>query len=88
MSLDGTWRVERVSGLLPPFGLTKRIGGDSGWTRVGGLPAALFHVRGTTLEYVGWPVRDELSPQPDGSWAGRGLLAGREFCRFRLVKLD
>lgn len=84
--LEGTWKVEREAGLLPPFGLSKRIGPASGWTLVAGLPAAYFRIRGTTLEYVGWPVRDELEPRPDGSWGGRGLLAGREFCRFRLVK--
>lgn len=86
--LDGVWRVERVSGALPPFGVSKRIFGPSGWTLVGGLPAAPFNVRvetdGATLDYVGLPVRDELTPREDGDWDGRGLLAGREFCRFRL----
>ena len=84
-SLDGTWRVERTSGLLPPFGLSKTIAGGRGWTRAGGVPIAPFRVAGTTLVYRGWPVRDELEPGPDGSWHGRGYLLGREFCRFRLV---
>jgi hypothetical protein len=89
--LDGVWRVEREAGALPPFGLSKRIFGASGWTLVGGVPAAHFRVRRAdadhaTLEYVGWPVRDELTPRPDGSWAGRGVFLGREFCRFRLVR--
>ena len=84
--LDGDWRVERESGLLPPFGLSKTIRGGSGWTRAAGLPVAPFHVAGTTLDYRGWPVRDELAERADGSWSGRGLLLGREFCRFRLVR--
>ena len=84
--LDGCWRIERESGALPPFGLSKRISGEHGWTLVARVPAAYFHVRGNTLDYLGWPVRDELEPRADGSWSGRGLLFGREFCRFRLVR--
>ncbi len=88
--LDGVWKVERESGALPPFGLSKRIFGESGWTLLAGLPAAYFNVRlsgeHATLDYVGWPVRDELEPAEDGTWAGRGVMLGREFCRFRLVR--
>ncbi|HEX5468355.1 MAG TPA: hypothetical protein VFW80_04830 [Gaiellaceae bacterium] len=84
--LEGSWRVEREAGLLPPFGLTKTIGERDGWTRAAGLPVAPFRVVGTTLVYRGWPIRDELAEGPDGSWEGRGLLFGREFCRFRLVR--
>ena len=84
--LDGVWRVERESGLLPPFGLSKTIQGGAGWTRAAGLPVAPFRVAGCTLVYRGWPVRDELSARPDGSWSGRGVLLGREFCTFRLVR--
>jgi hypothetical protein len=81
----GRWRVERVGGLLPP-GLRKRIGRGGGSTRLGPLPLALFRVRGRTLDYRLLPIRDELTPAGDGSWLGRGLLFGREFCRFRLVR--
>jgi hypothetical protein len=84
--LVGRWRVERVSGVLLPRGLRKRIGPRSGSTRLGLLPLALFRVQGHTLQYLGWPVRDELVPMEDGGWAGRGLLFGREFSRFRLVR--
>ncbi|HWC32522.1 MAG TPA: hypothetical protein VG709_05275 [Actinomycetota bacterium] len=84
--LDGSWRIERESGVLPPFGLSKLIAGEHGWTLVGGLPAAYFRVHGHTLDYLGWPIRDELHPRKDGSWGGRGLMFGREFCRFRLVR--
>lgn len=82
----GRWRVERLSGLLPPRGLRKRIGEESGWTLFGPVPLAYFRRRGATLDYVLWPVRDELTRMDDGSWVGRGLLLGREFCRFRLVR--
>ena len=90
-TLDGVWKVERVSGALPPFGLSKRIFGDGGWTLLGGIPAAYFRVRvkraeRAELDYVGWPVLDELTPRDDGTWGGRGLMFGREFCRFRLVR--
>jgi hypothetical protein len=85
-TLEGRWRVERESGVLPPFGVAKRIAGGEGWTLLGGVPVAPFRLEGTTLVYRGWPVRDELEPRGDGSWSGRGLLLGREFCRFRLVR--
>ena len=84
--LAGHWRVERVSGLVPPRGLRKRIGSTAGSTRVGPIPVALFRVRGRMLDYAGWPLRDELAPAENGEWVGRGLLFGREFCRFRLVR--
>jgi hypothetical protein len=86
-SLEGTWRVERTSGLVPPFGLSKRIANGRGWTLAAGVPVAPFRVAGTTLVYRGWPFRDELAPEPDGSWRGRGVALGREFCRFRLVRV-
>jgi hypothetical protein len=82
----GRWRVQRLSGMLPPVGLHKRIGSGSGWTELGRLPVARFRIRGQTLDYVLWPLRDELEPGPHGDWLGRGLLFGREFCRFRLVR--
>lgn len=86
--LEGTWRVERESGLLPPFGVGKRIAGGEGWTTVAGVPVAPFRVAGSTLVYRGWPVRDVLEPSADGTWTGRGVLLGREFCRFRLIPAE
>ena len=83
--LAGSWRVERIGGLLPPAGVRKRIGRTGGSTRLGPLPMGFFRVRGRTLDYAGWPIRDELSPAPGGEWVGRGLVFGREFCTFRLV---
>jgi len=84
-SLEGNWRVERVSGFLLPVGVTKRIENGVGWTLVAGLPVAPFRVEGQTLVYRGWPIRDELEPDA-GFWGGRGFLFGHEFCRFRLVR--
>jgi hypothetical protein len=85
--LDGVWRVEREAGVLPPFGLSKKISGAEGWTRALGVPVAPFRVVGRTLVYRGWPLRDELAPRADGSWSGRGLVLGREFCRFRMFRV-
>jgi hypothetical protein len=84
--LRGRWRVVRTSGLLPPFGLHKRIGEGTGWTEVGPVPVAHFRIRGRTLDYTASPLRDELTPGEKGEWLGRGLFFGREFCRFRLVR--
>jgi hypothetical protein len=84
--LYGEWRVERLSGFVPAFGLRKRINSSGGTTRLGPFPLAFFRVRGLTLDYLAWPVRDVLAPSEDGGWVGRGLFLGREFCRFRLVR--
>jgi hypothetical protein len=84
--LQGEWRVERLSGLIPAFGLRKRVGRSGGSTRLGRLPLAFFRVRGLTLDYLAWPIQDELVPSEKGEWIGRGFFLGREFCRFRLVR--
>lgn len=83
--LDGTWRVERLSGLLPPLPMRKTIAGSSGVTRVG-LVRLSFRVEGTTLRYRP-PLQafvDELQPSGDG-FIGRATVFGREYARFRLV---
>jgi hypothetical protein len=80
----GEWRVVRRSGLMPPVGLTKTIGSQEGETRLFGVPVGRFRVVGRTLIYKGWPVADRLEQGMDGDWEGRGLLFGREFCRFAL----
>lgn len=89
--LVGAFRVERTAGLLPPI-FSKRIRADGrGLTAIAGLPLFPFRVTAApaplacVLRYVGLPVRDELCLMPDG-WNGRGLLFGREFCRFRLIR--
>ncbi len=84
--LDGLWRVERVSGLLPPlYGVCKRIEGDHGETRIGPLPGVPFRVVGLTLKYhaaLGGFV-DLLEREGDG-YNGRATFRGREYGRFRL----
>jgi len=87
--LDGRWRVERTAGLLPPlFGVRKEIRGDRGETRVGPLPGAPFDVLGLQLRYrapfTGFV--DVLEPAGDG-YRGRATFRGREYGRFRLVRL-
>jgi len=85
--LDGSWRVERVSGFLPPLlGVRKRIHGARGETVVGRARAP-FDVVGQELRYRA-PLAglvDVLEPEPGGSWAGRATLHGREYGRFRLT---
>jgi hypothetical protein len=85
-SLQGSWRVERVSGLLPPLlPIRKRIGSDTGVTRIGPIRLP-FRVEGTTLRYRP-PLQgfvDELEPSGEG-FSGRATLLGREYGRFRLL---
>jgi hypothetical protein len=91
--LDGDWRVSRIDGALPPMPLVRKtIRAGRGWTRIGPLPAAPFRVEaagaGARLVYRG-PLSllvDEISPQPDGSWAGTATLAGRPLGRFRMTR--
>ena len=88
--MDGFWRVERISGLLPPWGVTKRIDSMAGWTYLFGLPVGRFQIRigpdqKLFLVYRYWPITDELTGQ-SGQWRGRGLLGGFCFCQFRLVR--
>jgi hypothetical protein len=85
-SLQGSWRVERVSGLLPPLlPIRKRIGAEAGVTWIGPLRLP-FRVEGTTLRYRR-PLQafvDELEPSGEG-FAGLATFLGREYGRFRLV---
>jgi ferritin-like metal-binding protein YciE len=87
--LEGVWRVERRGGMLPPLrGVSKRISGERGETRVGSLPGAPFRVQGLSLHYEG-PLEgfvDVLEPQGDG-YEGRATFRGRTFGRFALRRL-
>ncbi|MGZ4359462.1 MAG: YciE/YciF ferroxidase family protein [Gaiellaceae bacterium] len=87
--LDGIWRVERRGGLLPPLrGVSKRISGERGETRISGLPGASFRVEGLSLHYEG-PLEgfvDELERR-DGGYEGRATFRGRSFGRFALRRL-
>jgi hypothetical protein len=84
-SLDGEWRVQRVSGLLPPLaGVRKRISGRNGETTLGPLRAR-FEVEGLTLRYCRpfGALVDELEPDDDG-FRGRAMFLGRVYGRFEL----
>lgn len=83
MAVTGTYRVERESGLLPPWGIGKRIQGDRGVTTVLGVPVASFTRVGNTLIYDWLPVRDRLTRDGDG-WRGEAKLGDISFCSFRL----
>jgi hypothetical protein len=86
--LDGVWRVERVSGGLPPlYSCRKRIEGDRGTTEFGRLPGMPFEVRGLELHYRG-PFRmlvDRLERR-NGEFLGHATLFGRELGRFRMTR--
>jgi hypothetical protein len=88
MTLTGRFKVRRLSGFLPPFGVTKRIDERRGCTYLFGLPFGWFRVVGRRLIYDAWPIIDELDPpRPDGTVTGRGRLFGLvTFCRFRLER--
>ena len=84
--LDGLWKVERVSGFLPPLvGVRKRIRGAEGETTLAGVRAR-FDVVGCELRYRGvlMGLVDVVEPAADGTWDGRALFRGHEYARFRL----
>ena len=87
--LDGTWQVERVSGLLPPLvGVTKRIVGLGGSTRIGPV-AARFDVEGRTLRYRA-PFEglvDHVEPEGD-HLRGRATFMGREIAQFTMRPIE
>jgi hypothetical protein len=87
-TLDGLWKVERVSGALPPMlGVRKRVEGSRGATLVGPL-AVPFETDGRTLRYRP-PFQafvDVLEPDGD-AFSGRATFLGRELGCFRLTRL-
>jgi hypothetical protein len=87
-ALVGRFRVRRLSGLLPPFGVTKRIDGSKGMTCLFGVPIGAFRVIGRRFVYKWWPIVDEIDGEDERGWVGRGRLFGVvTFCRFRLERL-
>lgn len=91
--LSGEWRIERLSGFLPPMvGVRKRIRGDRGVTALGPLPGWPFRTErrvGRVALIYGPPFSafvDEVWPGAAGSWLGRSTLLGRELGRFRMVR--
>jgi ferritin-like metal-binding protein YciE len=88
--LDGVWRVERLSGALPPlYGCVKRIDGARGTTEFGRAPGMPFDVRGLELHYRGAfsPLVDRLERR-NGEYFGRATAFGREFGQFRMRRLE
>ena len=85
--LDGTWNVERVSGVLPPMvGVRKQISGARGRTLAGLVPLP-FDVDGRSLRYRFPPgLVDYVEPAGDGVFRGRATLFGRELGRFRMKR--
>jgi hypothetical protein len=85
--LNGTWKVKRAGGLLPPMiGVSKHIAGTSGSTRIAGSVGVPFDVVGLELRYR-WPLTgfvDILTPDGAG-FRGRATFRGREFGRFVLT---
>ena len=87
--LDGVWNVKRLGGLLPPMiGVRKVIHGNTGETKLGPLPGALFDVVGPCLRYrapfTGFV--DEL--EPDGErYLGRATFRSRQFGRFAIERI-
>jgi hypothetical protein len=86
--LDGEWKLQRLSGVLPPLvGMRKRIRGEHGATVLpGGLPVP-FAVVAHELRYR--PpfsmVVDVLDPDGDG-WHGRATIFGRTVGEFRMSR--
>ena len=84
--LEGSWKVERIDGLLPPLvGVRKVIRGGRGETKIGPLPGMPFDVRGLELRYRR-PFAafvDVLEPEGDGFY-GCATAFGRQYGRFRL----
>ena len=89
MRIDGDWKVVRVGGLLPPLvGVSKRISGGRGETRIGRLPGVPFDVDDLRLQYRP-PFAvfvDVLEPDGQG-FAGRATFHGWTFGRFRMLPI-
>jgi hypothetical protein len=95
--LEGEWRLERLSGALPPLTLMrarKEIWGDRGKTRFGPFPGVSFRVeeREDCLALVYRApfsvLVDEVTRKSDGSWLGEATLGGRAFGRFRMTRIS
>jgi hypothetical protein len=86
--LDGIWNVRRTGGLLPPLvGVTKRIEGTRGETRIGPAGGVPFDVVGLELRYRPpfTAFVDVLVEDGDG-FQGRATFRGREFGRFEMTR--
>jgi hypothetical protein len=93
--LEGRWRVERLSGALPPMvAVHKKIHGKRGETRFGHFlalpfrieqredcPALVYRLSFSTLV-------DEVRKQTEDSWLGETILGGRALGRFRMTRVS
>lgn len=95
--LEGRWRLERLSGALPPLtlmGTRKEIRGDRGKTRFGPFPGVYFRVeeREDCLALVYRApfsvLVDEVRKESEGSWLGEATLGGRAFGRFWMTRIS
>jgi hypothetical protein len=92
--LEGRWRVERLSGILPPMlGVNKEISGARGRTKLGPLPVLPFRVesREDCIALAYSPsfsvLIDELTAGSGDSWVGRTTLGGYKLGRFRMTRV-
>ena len=93
--LEGRWRVERLSGALPPMvRVHKKIQGERGETRFGPLPGPAFRIeeREDCLALVYRSpfsvLVDEVRKESEDSWLGKATLGGRAFGRFRMTRIS
>lgn len=93
--LEGRWRLERLSGVLPPLsGACKEIRGNRGKTRFDPLPGIPFRVdeREAVLALVYRRpfsmLVDEVREGPDGAWFGKATLSGCAIGRFRMTRVS
>ena len=92
-SLDGEWKVQRLSGPVPMPGVYKAARGGRGttWARWSPFPALAFHLEqreGSVMLIYDSPLsflEDELRLGDDGSWLGRARVAGVQYAWFRMV---
>jgi hypothetical protein len=87
--LDGSWHVERTSGLLPPlYGVRKQIARGQGWTQLGPIPLLPFDVVGLELRYRR-PLDsliDVLRADGADSYSGYTTLAGKRVGSFTMFR--
>ena len=93
--LEVRWRVERLSGALPPmFAVHKEIHGKRGETRFGHLIRLRFRIeeREDCPALVYRPpfsiLVDEVRKQKEDSWLGETTLGGRALGRFRMTRVS
>ena len=93
--LKGRWRVERLSGALPPMvAVHKEIHGKRGETKFGHFLTLPFRIeeRKDCPALVYRPpfsmLADELRQQTEDSWLGETTLEGRALGRFRMTRVS